>query len=194
LQSCALYVQAMDTFDDAAILAYFPNYYVFRADRQSRGGGCVLLCRSDLMCSILNVCCEDGVESLFVTIPKCDRPTVIGVVYRKPSCSEFQFNHWIAKSNIDVYSRNYDLILTGDFNFPHIDWATPDVLSGGDLAHSSFLFFIQTIGLTQCNMSPTRDMNILDLVLFSKQENLVSVDVIDSLPDCDHDALLLISL
>jgi len=205
LQSCALYVQAMDTcpdfiaitetwldsmFDDAAILAYFPNYCVFRADRQSHGGGCVLLCRSDLMCSILNVCCEDGVESLFVTIPKCDRPAVIGVVYRKPSCSEFQFNHWIAKSNIDVYSRNYDLILTGDFNFPHIDWAIPDVLSGGDLAHSSFLFFIQTIGLTQCNMSPTRDMNILDLVLFSKQENLVSVDVIDSLPDCDHDALL----
>mgnify|MGYP002144886812 CR=1 FL=1 len=203
MHACKLYVQAMttrpdfvaitetwfdSTVDDAVLLNFFPDYNMFRVDRPLRGGGCILLCRSGLMCSSLACCCVDGVESLFVTIPSLDRPTAFGVVYRKPSCTHAQFDNWVAQSDIVNYSHNFNLILTGDFNFPHIEWEIPVALNG-DLVHSSFLHLTQSIGLTQCNLTPTRGAHVLDLVFFSKLENLVSVDVFDSLPDCDHDAL-----
>ena len=171
-------------FNDVILQDCFPGYNIFRADRQSRGGGCALLCRAELMCTKIASCCVAGVESLFVSIPILSRPSIIGVIYRSPSCSLDQFDNWVSLSDITPLSCNYDLILTGDFNFPHINWEVP-MVTNSDFAHSSFLHFIQSMGLTQL----TRDLHVLDLIFSSKPENILYLDVMDSLPGCDHDAL-----
>ena len=67
-------------FDDVILQDCFPGYNIFRADRQSRGGGCALLFRAELMCIKIALCCVAGVESFFVSIPILSRPSIIGVI------------------------------------------------------------------------------------------------------------------
>ena len=81
--------------------------------------------------------------------------------------------------------KNHKLIISGDFNFPNINWHTH--LSG---SHGSNLVEVLYDGFfTQHVLFPTRWANYLDLV-FSTEDNIVK-NVVNSgkLGSSDHDLI-----
>ena len=80
-------------------------------------------------------------------------------------------------------------MLTGDFNFPNIDWETSTVLptKGADQSASAKMLmeFMDNHLLSQVVRSPTRNHNILDLVLVNNDRIIQNVN---SVPTClsDH--------
>ena len=79
--------------------------------------------------------------------------------------------------------NNNDSLILGDFNLPHIDWAT---LSGTESESHRMIEFLEENFLSQMVSEPTRQNNILDLVI-TTQDNLVSnVKVGEHLSSCDH--------
>ena len=80
-------------------------------------------------------------------------------------------------------------MLTGDFNFPNIDWETSTVMptQGADQSASAkmLLEFMDNHLLSQVVRSPTRNHNILDLVLVNNDRIIQNVN---SVPTClsDH--------
>ncbi len=92
--------------------------------------------------------------------------------------------------------NNNDSEILGDFNLPHIDWAT---LSGTEIESHRMIEFLEENYLSQMVSEPTRQNNILDLVItkakrilqltvvITTQDNLVSnVTVGEHFGSCDH--------
>ena len=80
------------------------------------------------------------------------------------------------------------VLIMGDFNFPHIDWVSIDC----DKDSESFLDLVQDCFLTQHVHVPTRLTNILDLVLTSEPGMIeeVQVQVKEHLSTSDHSILV----
>ena len=87
---------------------------------------------------------------------------------------------------VHLLSERVKIILTGDFNFPDIDWNLTAPLQPNSLSD----YFCDTIMnyfcLTQSIDTPTRGDAILDLVISNCPENLMDIDVCDSLGTSDH--------
>ena len=82
----------------------------------------------------------------------------------------------------------YPIILCGDFNLPQIDWST--VTPGISSPVSTLLCSIVNDNfLTQMVNFPTRQDNILDLILVNDINMVSSVHPVDSLPGTDHEAI-----
>ena len=168
----------------------FPsNYTVFRRDRSYNGrkGGGVLIAtrdtvkvsqREDLLCDS---------ELLFVDIHVSgNRKVNLGVFYRPPK-SDINplLDLQTALDNV-LSTPNSDLLLLGDFNMPEINWETNCVSRSSD--HTTLLCeIIHDNFLTQLVKVPTREDNILDLVLVS------SLDLVHDLtvgqPFSDHNSI-----
>ena len=72
----------------------------------------------------------------------------------------------------------------GEFNLPYIDWSLqrPTLAPG-----SKFLQFIADNGLSQHVQEPTRQNNILDLVITTEEAILVTLQIKDK--NGDHQAI-----
>ena len=70
----------------------------------------------------------------------------------------------------------------GDFNFPHINWNTYD----SDAASVSFINLVMDNYLSQYVKEPTRESNLLDLVLTSEEAMVENVEVLEHLGNSDH--------
>ena len=102
-------------------------------------------------------------------------------MYRPPSYPAEAFNDIISRSQALILSMPSPLpkiIMFGDFNFPDIDWTNLDL---------SCTYAIPIISLSDCLflnqqvLEPTRMSNILDLLIFSPDDFVISIDVTDSL-------------
>lgn len=111
------------------------------------------------------------------------QPTVIGLVYRSPNSSR-ENNYRLYGCMDELSGRN--LILMGDFNFPDIDW---ERLTSGNDGHI-FLDKVMDCFLVQHVNFPTREDNILDLVLSSDQNMICNIESIGKLGSSDHILLL----
>ena len=72
----------------------------------------------------------------------------------------------------------------GDFNLPHIDWSLHQPMPAPG---SKLLQFIADNGLSQHVHEPTRQNNILDLVITREEALLVALQIKDKLGD--HQAI-----
>ena len=82
----------------------------------------------------------------------------------------------------NLADSDYDFFITGDFNFPQIDWESLRILSGGTLesnfsAHS-LLNFMSAHLLNQMVTVPTRGQNTLDLVLCNNDRLISDVKTV----------------
>jgi ribonucleases P/MRP protein subunit RPP40 len=103
----------------------------------------------------------------------------IGVVYKSPSAAESEIKELhSALRNISVK----DVVIMGDFNYPGINWITLDCDSGC----VEFLDLVQDTFLTQHVLTPTRENNILDLVLSSEEGMVEDLQVLEHLANSDH--------
>ena len=167
----------------------FPSSHnIFRKDKNRHGHGLAIaveskqnavrheeleICSEMLWCEIVS-----GVKSIFICL--FYRPHTTGVEHIQHL--EESFNILQKK-----YPKgNYDLLLTGDFNLPMIEWSQEYLNRGNNVIAESFLTFVHINNLTQHVFLPTRyglSDNILDLV-FSRDPNLIeNVNVIPGLSD-----------
>lgn len=80
------------------------------------------------------------------------------------------------------------MCVIGDFNYRNIEW---DTLSG-DQEAQDLLDVIQDSFLKQLIRTPTREENILDLLLTNRDDIISNIEVGDSLGNSDHKEIRLI--
>ena len=92
----------------------------------------------------------------------------------------------ILQRNLDSLSDQTDILLVGDFNFKDIDWSNNVFLNNS----SNYVLFADILAdnfLTQMVLQPTRENNILDLVLTNNIDLVVDVEVGE--PISDHNII-----
>ena len=103
----------------------------------------------------------------------------------------FSFNEAInfISSKLDSLPHNFQTIMCGDFNFPHIDWELGEVFSGmspyATISASKLINFSNCHMLNQYVQYPTRENNILDL-FFTSNPFMVINSAVESTSMSDH--------
>ncbi|XP_050709044.1 uncharacterized protein LOC126993921 [Eriocheir sinensis] len=158
------------------------GYKLFHQDRIGRkGGGVALFIRDNLKCVINNSIKEDSnTESLWVETIGRKEKLVIGVLYRPPNLTRDSSQPLLQE--ISGASRYRNVCVIGDFNYRNIEW---DTLSG-DQEAQDLLDVIQDSFLKQLIRTPTREENILDLLLTNREDIISNIEVGDSLGNSDH--------
>jgi endonuclease/exonuclease/phosphatase family metal-dependent hydrolase len=172
--------------DETEISIY--GYKSYRKDRyvvkEGRQGGVILYVREDIVSyevPELNGIKAEAVWCKIKTIRNSE--VVVGVCYKSQAADGDELRElYMAISNA---SRKQVLIM-GDFNFPNINW----VMHESDTAGSEFRDLIMDNYLVQHVKFPTRENNILDLVLTSEVGMVDKVGVIEHLGNSDHNIIV----
>ncbi len=166
------------------------THSVFRVDREHRsGGGSLVLVPIHLNSSL--VCpsyCTDDFECISIDLHDQRGLHVLRLisVYRNPAsrdCTEFTA---YLGNLIDV---NRPVLTVGDFNLPHVNWSTLSLSANATPAERHVLNWSITLGLEQLISSPTRNNNILDLLLSNRPGLVPSISVSPPFLPSDHSML-----
>ncbi|XP_068739259.1 uncharacterized protein [Montipora capricornis] len=210
LRNKVLDLQALllvDIFDVVAITetwldSYFGDhellmdgFNIFRKGRHiQRGGGVLLAVRNHLPCS-RRFDLEVEVEMLALEICLTHKICVVVAAFYRSSNSDADTFLFQLRQFLDKYSRTglSNAIVTGDFNFPNIDWYTGSPFRS-DPSTEEFCNILGDFFLIQKNMSATRGLgvsegNILDLVLTNNEFLVRDVSVHPNAFDSDQSPL-----
>ena len=161
-----------------------PHYNITRADRiKCERGGVILYTHESLPLSDTATFDNDYCEAAVTTIKTTK--TIIACIYRPPDTPHHKFSEMI--SFLDSYicekssDQHYEIIITGDFNLPSIDWETTTPLTKSDITDSgknvqTLLTFMCNHYLSQYIQVPTRYNNILDLFLTNNSNLVLHID------------------
>ena len=173
-----------NSISDAEILP--SNFTVFRRDRRVNGrhGGGVLIAMQEHIKAVPRDTSQYDSEFVFVDLLfSHNRKVTLGVFYRPPNNETKPLED--LQAVLQEFSTN-ELILLGDFNLPEIEWSNNKVLRQTEV-YTLLMDIIQDNFLSQLINEPTRESNILDLVLTT------SPDIIDRLligePFSDHNSI-----
>lgn len=159
------------------VLSFNGCFNVVRNDREGRkGGGVLFLIRKPIkyLCvPTLSSFYKHGCEVLAIDLFGCSRKIRIICAYRPPSTSLPDTQNLIR--HIESLIPNFRYILTGDFNFPKIDWMGGNIPC--DRSHLEFYDLVLRRSMFQEVSFPTREQHgansILDLIL-TDDKNLIS--------------------
>ena len=166
------------------------GYKIYRKDRcnikEGKGGGVILYIKDDILsyeCYDFN---KNNSESVWC---KCginknkNGEIIIGVCYKSQVASDQELEELFTV--IQNASKGQVLIM-GDFNYPNIDWNTLESDQNGvafrDLILDNYLF--------QHVKVPTRDKNVLDLVITSDENMIGKIEVLEHLGNSDHNIIV----
>lgn len=113
-----------------------------------------------------------------ISSPGSNEYIIVGTVYRSPNSGQ-EDNGKIIKLFDHIFaSFKNRVVVSGDFNYPDIDWQKETCSKSDDHPATKFLDCIQQNYITQLNLEPThyrglQTPNILDL-LFTNAEEIVS--------------------
>ena len=187
-------VETWATPDDDDLLK-LRGYNIFRRDRTNRkGGGVLIYVRDDINCSDISIKFNDPlsiheVEIIWVELTFSENKKVaLGVCYRPPDANtdkdKAHDNELFKIIQRTIGTR--DLVLLGDFNYPHINW---DSLDSSDKMGADFIDEIQDRFLLQLVREPTRSEAILDLILTTDEDLVSNVRVGEHLGNSDHNII-----
>ena len=168
---------------------------VIRRDRNCHGGGVFVLAKDELAMSEVHVK-DPECPMVLANITLKDKTNItIGAFYRQPNTSLADIESLVT-AVMDVRgnkTRVPEMIIGGDFNLPSIEWGdevkTRDPPSYGREINSRFIDVCDELGLTQVVRDPTRENNILDLMLVTSPDRCVDIQVNPGISD--HDAVCL---
>ena len=160
------------------------DYAVYRCDRIGRGGGVCLYIHESLSISDEHKF-DDGICQCLITNLSEEKICVI-VVYRPPNADTQSFNAAISfiNTNLDDLDDDYQIILTGDLNFPIIDWSQQRASCGQGInmqrSANQFLELLSSSLLNQYVNKPTRGDSILDIFCTNNPYLVNSVDIVNT--------------
>ena len=177
-----------ESFLDSSISNSFivPSLYIGHClDRNRHGGGLLVMVKESLSVTrIFDL--ETDCELLWLELFSQTGPLLFGAFYRPPNCALSVLNS-LNYSLLSIRTK-YPIVLCGDFNLPHVDWLTvsPSISSPVTTLLCSI---VNDNFLSQMVNFPTRQDNILYLILVNDTNIVSRVHPVDSLPGTDHEAI-----
>ena len=161
------------------------GYTLFHRDREGRrGGGIALYVRNNLNSYINTTIKTDrNTESLWIDVITGGKKFVVGLVYRPPDLDGEASAPLLQE--IEKASRYNNVCIMGDFNYRGIDW---DDMTG-DRISEEFLNVVQDGFFKQLVREPTRQGNILDLVLTNSDTLVSQVEIGARFDVSDHNEI-----
>ena len=161
---------------------------MFRKDRIGRrGGGVILYIKESIQAYAIKLKKEaECEEALWCNIVSRNSTLTVGLVYRSPNINTDE-NEKIQNAIKEVSKR--DCIIMGDFNHGRIQWNSLQSTGSED---QKFFNLVQDSFLTQHVLEPTRDENVLDIVLSSQKEFIDNVRICEPLGCSDHNHIFFI--
>jgi hypothetical protein len=145
------------------------------------GGGIILYIKENLGPVEITKPLIQNVDVLFVQLKNNQGNNVtISLVYRPPA-QPVHIDGEIYKQISELCDIN-DAVIFGDFNLSISRWGEPNNLHNGHDLYTN----LQESSLTQFVQSPTRNNNILDLVLATKDDLIDNLIVGDVFSNSDH--------
>ena len=159
------------------------GFNISRSDRKERrGGGVLLYSHVNYPISKVEKYDDSECEGLFVKFESIK--LAIFVIYRPPDASGSNFKNCLSFTRACLAEHlddSYKVCLTGDLNFPFIEWKEERILSGRaideQLAAQTFLQLMNELLLCQLVMEPTRGNNILDLFCTGDPDSVLAIEV-----------------
>ena len=154
------------------------GYDCIRKDRTRRGGGCLMYIQEELKAVPLNSLTDtENTDSVWckiqdVTFGVCYNTTANTVEDEKPLLELLR----------KACGGGGEVIITGDFNHETIDWELMESQAEGQ----EFLDTVEDLFLEQHVTTPTREKNLLDLVLSTNPEQIRDVEVTEKFGSSDH--------
>ena len=175
------------------------DYNIFRSDRRVRTRGGALLYIHQSIPVINSDTYDDCVcEAVICTSA---RKNIIASIYRPPKastqsfCDAIDFIEAFINKECSGNPEHYQIIITGDFNFPDVSWDDLSAASCPSESRASaecLLGFMSRLLLAQYVNVPTREGNILDLLL-TNDPNLVHHVSSEDTTMSDHNCMHIIS-
>ena len=168
------------------------HYNIFRADRSNRShGGIINYVHETLNAEEIISYSNSTCELLIIHIQ--EKNCLICTVYRPPDTKSTEFLPIIdkLKQAFQQY-QGLDIVLTGDLNFPNIDWSDPlcrkitKVSSDKNLQVEKLLCLTDDYFLHQLISQPTRNDNILDLMFTNITDELYDCNISEYKTMSDH--------
>ena len=159
------------------------GFNIYRKDRTSNiKGGVITYLKNDLAKSAKELTSGEIGLIEYQCIHIKDPNILLMNVYRSPYAAPQDFQQVL---NIleDTAFRCHDstTLLTGDFNFPRIKWVNGEATNRTDTddptSRNMFIRFMDSLFLSQLVEKPTRQENILDLILTNNHELITEIDV-----------------
>ena len=165
---------------------FLDGYKLFNTDRcnNKKGGGVILYVRDNLQSyTKADIKSSSISETVWVELGFQRNKILVGVIYRPPNLD--QDNSEIIYNEISKASRSNTVCIMGDFNFRGINWNS----ISGDRESSKFLEIVEDNFLYQKVLEPTRENNVLDLVLTNKSGVIENIEVGEPLANSDHNSI-----
>ena len=179
---------------------HIPNYNIFRSDRRSRIRGGAMLYIHDS----IPVIRSEKFDDTFCEAVICSssKKNIIASVYKPPHAPKESFHSMLCFLDDFIQKESsgnpelYQVIITGDFNFPEISWedlhianhSSEDRVAEDKVSAKHLLNFMSKLLLSNYVDVPTRQNNTLDLLL-TNDPNLVQHVSADSTTMSDHDII-----
>lgn len=177
--------------DDLPSNLFCPKgYEIVRHDRSSRGGGVALLLNCSTSYSTVKI--PDEFSDVEIV---CTDVNLHGVLcrvigyYRPPGMTTADIDYALRSVRClqRLFSTHHPVFLLGDFNLPEVDWS---LYHGPDnIVYNTFLDFINSYGLSQLVLSPTRNENILDLILTNNSDIVTNLTTLPRIATSDHNVI-----
>ena len=189
---CATETHLNSSISNSEILPPDFSETTYRRDRNERGGGVLIAVHKSILASD-EPSLDTNSEIKWVKIHSNHaQPLFISCFYRPPSSDKTAIEE-LNKSVCRLTNSNKipNVLLTGDFNMPGIDWKSGTIKSSpqyGSDANQSMLSAIQDCCMVQSVEQPTRGKNVLDLVFTTNENIITSCETVPGMSD--HQAVV----
>ena len=181
-----------------------PDYTLYRCDRVGRthGGTCIYT-RNDLATQELLSYSNSVCETLVLKVKTLE--TILVSIYRPPDTSLESFTEAISltktaiEDTIEKDPKTKTILQFGDYNFPCISWPSKKIYQKEQDGRQNkatekeqaehFIEFMEEHFLENLSLSPTRGLNILDLILSNNPHMIGPISVTISKAMSDHSLL-----
>ena len=162
------------------------DFSIHRRDRKDKTGGGVMLAVKNSIQTLRRKDLEGDAEIVLCELRPEARRKILAVVFYRPPNSDLDHLKELKKSLRHASQFNFDqIMICGDFNLPDIDWST-GIASSSESLNNYFTKFVKDSYLWQLVNFPTRNKNILDLVLTNIPDKIHNLHGCDDIISTDH--------
>lgn len=156
------------------------GYSIYRKDRDTRrAGGVLLAVKTDSFKTMKQYMSAVGTVDIEIVSAELttisDQKILFCSCYRPPDADQ----GWVDSFTVfldQVCDQFNNIVISGDFNLPHIPWESPDSATGAN--ELAFIDNLNDHYLTQLNNKATRGNNVLDLILTTVPDQISITEIL----------------